>query len=67
MTRQPRNLTEAVDQAIAAENRAVEATLCRGCAGTGTIYFAPPQGGTSWRPATCPRCHGTGLRKGVRP
>lgn len=56
---------KAVDRAIAAENRAVEATLCRKCAGTGTLYIPIGPAGaerTKHRREECDRCGGTGLR-----
>lgn len=58
----PKTLSQAVDQAIAAENRRVVETLCRYCAGTGTIYRTVPASVQMSVRETCPKCKGTGLR-----
>ena len=47
-----------VDKAIAQENRRVEATLCRKCAGTGTLWIKLEMSGH--RRERCDRCKGTG-------
>lgn len=53
-------LDRAVDEAITAENKRVEAELCPNCAGTGTTYV--PTESDIWHQRQCRRCKGTGRR-----
>jgi hypothetical protein len=60
-----KSFSDLLDEAIAAENRRVIATLCRKCGGTGTVYIpiGPPEARYSeHRRERCATCRGTGDR-----
>lgn len=54
------NLTKALDQAIARENRRVVAGLCPHCLGTKVLYL--PRAGGGHKRVPCQRCEVTGRR-----
>lgn len=57
----------AVDRAIARENRAVVAKLCKRCAGTGFTYIPRNDGSGQHDRKVCQRCEGIGDRNPETP